>query len=59
MSKIAAVLITMAFLAGLAYLSYTEPLTPDADDCAARGKPADCWRAYEFSAPDVREEPRP
>lgn len=21
-----------------------EPVTPDKDDCAARGRPADCWR---------------
>lgn len=50
----------LALLMCLAWASLNEPLLPDADDCKARQKPADCWI---YSDPtknvDVRSEPRP
>lgn len=30
-------------LLALAWWTFQEPITPDADDCRARGQAADCW----------------
>lgn len=38
------VVLALIVLAGLSWVSYREPITPDADDCEAQGKPADCWK---------------
>ena len=41
-----AVTAAFTFLVVLALLLLIgEPLTPDADDCAARGQAEDCWRS--------------
>lgn len=37
--------IILAGLGALVFWALREPITPDADDCAARGQAADCWKA--------------
>lgn len=40
----AQVIVMLAVLAAMAWWALQDPLLADADDCAARGQAADCWR---------------
>ncbi|MDD5302042.1 MAG: hypothetical protein PHS14_02950 [Elusimicrobia bacterium] len=51
--------LAFALLLVLLWVAAHEPVLPDADDCRARGQAEDCWKAYEFVAPDDRAEPAP
>lgn len=54
LERIAWVLVVMLLLAMLAWAVVTEPLIPNEDDCLARGRKADCWKAYDAQGRRVR-----